>query len=155
MIADPHWVAEGGARWWLFERALRAEEFPFVYQREQGVVWRWDPAQAGTGAWVIEVMQSLEGGGWIGRALRKHCPALATHEAERQRRARRLRFEREFHGQVSAAVAAVVRAASFENAARAVILEAERAAFERGDPWPLHLALASDRLRAWLEVGEV
>ncbi len=150
MIADPHWEPEGGARWWVFERTLRAKDWPHVYQREQGVVWRWNPAQAGTGLWVIEVMQSLEGAGWIGRALRRHCPALAAQEAM-QRRSRSLRFERTLHAEIARVVVAIVRGPSFDNVAREVIFAAERVALERGDAWPLHLALAADRLRASLE----
>lgn len=148
-----HWVLEGGARWWLYQRSMRTLDFPCVYARAPGVVWRWDPAQAGTAPWVIEVMQSLEGAGWIGRALRRRSSLLAEQET-RCTRCAQLRFSREAHQEIAAVVAAVVRGPSFEQVAPAVIFEAERAAFDRGDAWPLHLALASDRLRASLEARE-
>lgn len=77
------------------------------------------------GAWVIEVMQSLEGAGWIGRALRRHCPALAVQEAT-QRRSRSLRFERTLHAEIARVVVAVVRGPSFDQVAREVIFAAKR-----------------------------
>lgn len=147
MIDDRNWTFEGGARWWVFESTVRARTYPFVYRREHGVVWRWNPAQAGTGAWVIEVMQLLEQRGWIARALRGYCPTLVGQEADRCRD-ERMCFDHALHSDISAIVAVVERRDSFESTARAVILAAESTAFERGDEWPLHLALAADRLRS-------
>lgn len=145
----PGWEYDGGAVWRLYEGESDDERRPHLYSEMRGHLWRWDPAQAGTGAWEIKVLQSLDR---KQTAARASVGPVALDELLYVR-AKRLRISAATRAQELRAVRVWMPAPAavwLRSLALNVPLEAERVALREGLEWPLHLALACEQLRGLL-----
>lgn len=145
-LSVPGWEYDGGAVWRLYRGKSSDERRPHLYSEMRGYLWRWDPAQAGTGAWEIKLLQSLDG---------KHTAARASVgpvalDEMLYARIKRLAVPNGLHEQAVRVWMPAPAAVWLRSLAINAPLEAERVALRERLEWPLHLALACEQLRGLL-----